>query len=186
MADATPVKRGFWWGLKDFAISAVTALGLDIAMKEFAKSGAAKAAEKGVEEIHKKVFQDKRAQLLDDLRKMAAKDPKSIENLLRRHKKSIDDLNENRFVDLLLKVCPDGESGRAPNLKFLNDVDDDLFDQFLYMLDHDVVLQWWERIRRRSSRIAAKDIAEFKNLLRTIDGHAAPQLALVANWLKTK
>ncbi len=35
---------------------------------------------------------------------------------------------------------------------------DERFNQMLCLLDHDVVLQWIERMRRRGGRIVAKDI----------------------------
>ncbi len=76
-------------------------------MKELAK----KAAEAGAEKVKDKIVNDKRAELLEEFRIMQS-EGKNIDNLFRRHRESIDRLSENRFVDLLVKLCPDGTNGR--------------------------------------------------------------------------
>lgn len=187
MADATaPRRSGFWF--KDILISIVTALGLDLAMKELAKKG----LQVGAEKIGEKVFKDKRATLLEDLRIMQGEGI-DIKNLLRRHVQSMKDLKENRLVDLLCKICLDEKDGRRKTLKWLNDLGDNEFEQMLYLLDHDVLLQWIEQARRRGGRIATKDLESLKKLLRSasghiiaIDNHVAPTLGRFADWLDTK
>lgn len=151
MADR--VERGFLSVLQD----AVVALGVDIAFKKFT----AVAMHNGAKKFSEKVLQDKRAEILEDFRKMqdeGKKDRKNIDPLLRRHKEAINNFTENRFVYLLCKIPLDAKVGRRPTLWWLNDMTDERFNQMLCLLDHDVVLQWIERMRRRGGRIVAKDI----------------------------
>jgi hypothetical protein len=151
MADK--VERSFLSVLQDV----VVASGVNIAFKEFTTR------------TWNKISEDKRGELLVDFGKMQAerkKDRKNIDNLLRRHQKAIDDLTESRFVTLLCKIPQDPKEGRRPTLWWLNDMDDKRFEQMLCLLDHDLVLQWIERMRRRGGRIATKEINDLTTLLK--------------------
>ena len=152
MAEAA--KKAFWEIVKE----ALVALGMDVAFKEFTKKGLQVAAAT----VGDKITNDQRAELLDDLRKMPAED---TANIWRRHREAIANLEENRFVSLLCKLCEDegaDKLGRRPALKWLNDQTDEKFDQALYMLEHDVPLQWLKKIRREGGRIAEKDLGEIR------------------------
>jgi len=107
------------------------------------------------EHLKGKILNDKRAELLEDFRNMEAAGV-NIDNLIRRHKKSMTDHSEHRFVDLLCKTIADPNDptkGRQATLKWLNDMSNAKFDQMLYLLDHDVVIQWFQKGRQRAGKI---------------------------------
>jgi hypothetical protein len=137
------------------------ALGADVAFKKFTERTASEVGNTAGGVVAGRL-KDQRATLLNDLRQMPRGD---TENLLRRHRESIHHCTENRFVSLLCKVCETPDEGRRPALKYLNDLDEEEFDQMLCLLDHDVFIQWARKLRLHGGRISKKSIEEFKELL---------------------
>ena len=173
----------FWGKVREGLSDAAIFIGADALLKQFTKNGAQAVAD----HVKGKITNDRRAELLEDLRWMGEKDKK---NLIRRHKEAIANFTENRFVDLLCKIpestlSPD-ECGRQGMLKYLNDLSDEEFDQMLYLLEHDVLLQWFERIRRTGGRFIKKDFDELRSFLSKtttrIGNGAADALRVIADW----
>ena len=103
-------------------------------------------------------------------------DKTNINKLIRRHAKSMhqeqhegeESLNnppEYLFVELLCKIPYTAERGRRDTLKYLNDLGEDEFYQMLYLLNHDVVIQWIGIARRAGRKITNATIKELKNLV---------------------
>ena len=189
------ILKALWEPVSDTLIF----LGADAMLKKFFKDAAEKTAEtaggKVVERTAKKVFEDQRAELLEDFRIMSAEDPKSVDNLIRRHKESIENkpIPEYRFASLLCKIEKTENKGRRLTLKYLNDLDDEIFWQMLYLLEHDIVLQWLELARRSGGRITKKTIEWLEKrvatpiadvIVRGVEkvGDELPSMEETANW----
>jgi len=147
--------KGIWGRIKESFWDIGITLGLNVLFKEMAK----KTAEKGASHLHEKIFTDKRAELLNDFRLMPEEEK---HNLIRRHHEAILKFTENRFVTLLCKIEPDPNEGRQPMLKWLNGLSDAEFDQMLSMLEHDVLLQWFQRARVNIARLTKADFEKLK------------------------
>ena len=206
MADATTGKKFWSFISREFFAEMAGALALDVLFKHLKEKGAERAAQA----VTDKVFNDKRAELLEDFRIMATEDTKpgkeregkNIDNLTRRHRVSKKKCTENKFVDLLCKIERDETLGRRPTLWWLNDLDDETFDQMLYLLDNDVILQWIQWTCLNGGEITQKQIANLKakasavadatakvapKVLARLDQaatQAAPTLGGIADWLE--
>lgn len=157
-------KKHIWSIIRDVVISA----GLDAALLAIIKKGMQTAVQKAGEEFDRRL-EDRRAQLLDEIR-LCEEDGHNMNNLWRRHEKSIKKLEENRFVTLLCKLCPDEKEGRKPALIWLNGISDKKFEQVLYFLDHDPFLQWAHKVRRRGGRLLKEDVIKLKGVLSGAEG----------------
>ena len=174
-------------------------------VKYFVERAAKKTAEHTADQATDVLLNDKRAELFQDIRIMAQakgqtiawgakKDEvgKGADNLIRRYEAACDnlrkpqkkqkigttcDIDEYKFVHLLCKICKDPQLGRRPDLQWLNDIEeDDLFNHMLYMLDHDVVLQWMNKARKIGYRLHKKDLKKLEKLV----AHASKRTASAA------
>lgn len=166
--------KKIWNRIKEPISDAFIFFGMDVAVKKIFSGLADKAAGKVGDHVER-VLKDDRAMLLEDLRVMETEDPASVANLRRRHKESYAKLEENRFVALLCKIPYDPQNGRRPTLKYLNGLDDEAFWQWLYLLEHDVVLQYIARVRQNLGRLIAVDWKRIKALA-TSSINAAAQM----------
>lgn len=120
-----------------------------------------KLADVGVTKTTERIFEDKRGELMADILSIAPGNDK----LLERHKKASAKYMENRFVTLLIKIPRieieevevEGKGGkkekkivkkevRKEMLKKLNALPDFEFEQYLEMLEHDLVKQALKRL----------------------------------------
>ncbi|HUC31613.1 MAG TPA: hypothetical protein VMR99_02930 [Candidatus Paceibacterota bacterium] len=175
MADANKTEEKWWlWGLIS---SAIVALGLDAWVKAWVKKFVAErlGPVAGVV-IQQNAYVDKRAELLEDFRIMR-KEGKNIDKLIQRHAKSMQPKKpdekdsymnppEYLFVEFLRKIPCTQEGGRRETLQYLNDLEDLEFYQMLYLLEHDVVIQWIDTARRRGRKITGATINKLKELVR--------------------
>lgn len=191
MADANnavPKKKWWEWLLKDVVISGIVAAGLDVAIKNFGPKALDKLSALLGDHITKKYIDDKRAEILDDFRKMeTATPPINIDNLVQRHKKAIANLSEDRFVILLCKTIADQDpaKGRQATLKWLNDMDDAKFDQMLFLLDQDNHIQFFQRMRDRSARIMHNIRSGLKTCRSNVVQWLRTNLGALGNWIVT-
>ncbi len=144
-------ERSFLEVFKD----AIVALGVDIAFKEWMK----KWGDYGNQKFQNNVVDPEqgRAALLQDI--MFLDQHGEARNLMRHYHDATTNLTENRFVALLCKIP---QANRRDTLAWLNTLEDQEFDQALALLDHDVVMQWIERMREQGRRIANKDLQALK------------------------
>lgn len=187
MADlnnAAPKKRWLERILEDATISGVVAWILDCAAKKFGPRTLDKLSDMLGEHVTKKYIEDKRAEILDDLRKMeTSSPPRKTDKLWARHKKAIAELRESRFIILLCKIIADQKDpamGRQATLAWLNDMGDEQFDQALFMLDQDNHIQEFQRWKNRLSRIReniANDLKDFKQRMSARFGAAGLWIA---------
>jgi hypothetical protein len=218
MADANERTKKRWrWGLlRDAIISTVVAVGLDAWVKDWVKKLVAEhAGPMAGQAIKQKILNDKREELLEDFRIMRKREKKNIDNLIRRHEKSMrqekhmkeESFNnppEYLFVELLCKIRHTKKRGRRDMLEYLNDLGEDEFYQMLYLLEHDVVIQWIGIARRTGRKITNATIHELKSFVGCADktigaglkgtfqrldqaaAQAAPTLGLIADQLQVK
>jgi hypothetical protein len=132
--------------------------GVSLAVKKFTEKASDKVAEisKAKFEEQQRVAKE-RADLLEDLRLMEQKNPRSTEHIWRRHKEATAKCQENRMVSLLCKIPCDENEGRIPTLEFLNGVSDERFWQALNLLEHDAFWQWTQRFRYNASKMTKRD-----------------------------
>ena len=163
------ILKALWEPVSDFIIF----IGADTLVKELFKNTTGRVGGK----ITEHVLTDQRAEILEDFRRM-----KLVEtaNLIRRHKESIQELRENRFVALLCKI-PKGRRGRRLTLRYLNDLPDPEFWQMLYLLEHDVVPQWLERMRRTGAKILKSDLDRLGEMVKKV-GAVLPSGDSIADW----
>lgn len=108
MADRDEVKKWRPWGLiRDAVISTAIALGLDAWVKDWVKDLFTKHVGPIAGEAVKQKFEDKRADMLREFRKMNDAGI-NLDNLWRRHGESIAKLHEDHFVELLCKISACG------------------------------------------------------------------------------
>ena len=170
----------FWEFMKELGI----AFGADIAYEKIRK----RAGEKTGDVIADVVFVDKRGELLKNI---AALDPASVNNIIRRHKVAIDNLTENRFAKLLCKIP---ENGRSEVLKWLNNVDDAEFWQMLELLENDAIAQYLNRFVRHCKNTLGEDASSTKTKLVNVAGmfdafaatHVAPVLGSLNEILEAR
>ena len=145
--------KGFQEAIGDILIS----LGVTAVFQSFVKKWSEHAGQQFKEIVD---ISEKRAELLEDIRIMteANNEPKEI---LRRHKAAIENFTENRFVALLCKIPKNETDGRRKTLKYLDGLDDEKFNQVLCLLDHDVVMQWIERMRKHGEKVDLKKFTDF-------------------------
>lgn len=101
--------------------------------KEFSTKFGQKATER--------IFEDKRGELLVDILSI----PGENETLRRRQREALANHTENRFVNLLCKI-PKNERREA--LKKLNKVNDEEFEEYLSLLENDILTQFFQRIEK--------------------------------------
>jgi hypothetical protein len=209
-ATANKLDEKWWlWGLLS---SSIVALGLDTWVKTWVRDLFAKhVGPMAGKVINDKIVNDKRWEILEDFRVMR-KEGKNIDRMVARHKKSVhqekhmeeESLNnhpEYLFIELLCKIPCTPENGRRDMLEYLNGLEDDEFYQMLYLLDHDVVIQWIGIARRTGRKLTQAAVKELKNLvgcadktvgdgikeaIRRLDhaaAQAAPTLGLIADRL---
>jgi len=183
MADDTG-KKG-WWGSigKEFLVSLIGDAGVFVLLRSLFKNGVQATGEMITERVKQRVMNDKRAQMMREMRKMEDNGI-DLTNLDNRHKKSIDEMREYHFVELLSKVCPaepgdpakpavTPEKGKPQNdwqadILWLNDMSEERFNLKLEWLDHNVVTQWYQIARRQGTKILKKIFDDFKALAITI------------------
>jgi hypothetical protein len=213
--NAPNTRRWRWpWGLlRDGIVSTAVAFGLDAWVKDWVKGLFAQHIGPIAGNVIKdKLTNDKRAELLEDFRIMRVREKKNIDNLIQRHEKSmkqekhmeepsVNNPPEYLFVELLCKIPHTKKRGRRDMLIYLNNLSDDEFYQMLYLLEHDVVIQWIGIARRTGRKITHATVKELKNLVGCADktigagfketfrrldqaaAQAAPTLGLIADQL---
>ncbi len=174
-------ERSFFDIMKD----ALVALGVNVAFREFMKKNATSVPE----EIGKKVTEQTRDDLLEEFRLLL---PSQKDNLLRRHKRAVEDLREQRFVALLCKIQKDH---RRETLIWLNGLDDEEFESMLYLLEDNAAMAWIQGFRSGVGRMTRRDIETFKQgfvtifgkgaaILKDLDERAAPPVRRLTDWLE--
>lgn len=152
---------------------AIRELGREVLEEAIAREvveGARNAAGEAGKKTAERYFKDPRGHLLTIFAEME-KEGEEIANLRRRHKEAIERGDENRFVTLLSKLISEPlpkkpEEGRGRRriprpttprvadarakkaLKWLNDMEDEEFNQFLEFLRHNVVQQDLQRLKK--------------------------------------
>lgn len=146
-----------------------------IAYHVIGEAGGKKLAEVGVAKTTEKLFEDKRGELMQDILAAAPDN----ENLLRRHKETLKNKTENRFVTLLTKIprYEEEEIGKDPKtkkpiikkrnvrveiLKKMNSLEDEKFSQYLDMLENDMVKQFLQRIWLKANEQWKRELRELE------------------------
>ncbi len=154
-------EKAIKWTLRDAAISLL----MDVAFKEFTK----RAAQRGGEVLGghiKEKFGDFRVQLFLDLREMKEEDKR---NLMTWYKEAKDNFQDQRFTMLIGKLMKDrAKEERIKILTELNDMSKEEFDLMLYLLEHDVIIQWIQRNLRLAGRLGKDAIVHAEAALKKL------------------
>lgn len=123
---------------------------VDIA-KQATGEAIGKMATSGVKRTEERLFEGKpRGRLLTLLSEMPEEDTK---NLWRHHQEVLEDddpMAEDRFIHNLIKLLGEGEGADdrcKVVLKYLNDLEDDQFEQAVELLENDAVAQVLQKIK---------------------------------------
>jgi hypothetical protein len=122
------------------------------------KEIAAQAARKAVEPFVMPLTQDFRGEITADLLRMPEADKANLE---RRIQDASRNHTENKVIFLLGKLPEEGDQGRRPSLKRMNDLDEANFFIYLSMLEHDVFVQWLRGFadRNHDGKVSREDLA---------------------------
>ncbi len=155
---------------------AVISLLMDIAFKEFAKRTAQKGGDALGNHIKEK-FGDFRVQLFLDLREMKEEDKR---NLMARYKEAKNEFQDQRFTMLIGKLMKDRtKEERIKILTELNDMGKEEFDLMLYLLEHDVVIQWIQRNLHRAKQFGKDAIAKAEEELKKLVANVMVKAAAI-------
>lgn len=119
-----------------------------------------------IDEALQKITENPRGKLLALFATMPAED---VANLKRRHKAAWDGkagISENKFAMLLLEIP---ETDRKDALKWLNGLTDDDFWQMMYLLEHDPIHQWWQRVGKSTAQWDERAAAAIEKHRREIE-----------------
>jgi hypothetical protein len=140
----------------------------------FADVAGKKIAEGSVEKISKAIFEDIRGELLANI--MGLEDEDVQEVLKERHRKSMVAHTENRFVTLLTKIPKDQ---RKEILTAMGHMEEEEFEQMLYLLEHDPIPQAFARLRQATSKAVRREWPRVRDWLRD---EADPKVAEQIFW----
>ena len=141
----------------EWTFAALTAIGSALGIRDYVR----KAVEKSVGPLVAPLMDDHRAELVDEMRRLAEEPRKRLEARLIKPQTPY---TQARIVQLLTKLQKDPQTGRCETLTWLANMPEDEFYTYMNILYHDTIVEWMKRVGKTDGPISPEYQAEFRRI----------------------